>query len=166
MTLSLSDHFATVEVFGDHKPTAPERFLAEQLARRCLEPLRRHFGCPLHITDGYRTWERFKELKSAKYNPYKFSDHSFLLEWHPYGVGAVDIVKVEGTRGGHSRRVAFTEDEYNAAVALLPPDCYGQLIWYRKRGHMHISNPRSIWFSELALSHLQLPKQVSTYIKE
>lgn len=169
MTDHLSPHFAVSEIFGGHTPTKVERFLARTLCMDLLEPIRRIIGHPLHVTDGYRTRTRIKELRQRGYNPYRYSDHSYLQSWHPWGVGAADIVKIEPTRGGHHSRVGFTEEEYDEIVSVMSDGDYtpwGQLIWYRRRRHIHVSNPREVMFSTEFIGAHRFPRRAATYIKE
>lgn len=163
----LSQNFSVLEIFGEHAPTEAERFLAERLCAEVLEVVRGVVGMPLHITDGYRTWEQFQELQRRGYKPYRYSDHSYLQAWSPFGVGAADVLKIRTTRARHKAREPFTEEEYLACVDALPQECYGQVIWYRRRGHMHLSNPRSVWFTEAAQRYGGFPAyHARTYIKE
>jgi len=165
----LSTNFSVHEVFGDHEPTTFQTFLARELAERCLEPIRALMQCPIYVSDGFRSFERHKELDARGYQPYILTDHSFMDSWQPLGVGAVDILKLVRTRYGNLQRRAFTEAEYDDITELLGvenPLPYGQLIWYRKRGHLHISNPRSLVFSEAFVEHAGFPRRSATYIKE
>ena len=167
MINQLSPHFTVREIFGEHEPTEAQWYLAQALCLNLLEPIRKEVGCPLHVSDGFRDRRRHNELKHRGYNPYKFTDHSFLDQLNPKGVGAADVLKLMQKRGGHYTRTAFTEDEYQRIVNVLDPDLVGQCIWYRKRGHIHVSNPRSLWFAPLALAHGEFaPQRAQTYIKE
>ena len=167
MIHQLSPHFRVEEIFGSYEPNEAQWHLAQSLCLNLLEPIRKEVGTPLYITDGYRDRKRHKYLKGNGYSPYKYTDHSYLNELNPKGVGAADVLKMVHTRGDHWARQAFTEEEYHRCVAVLDPELVGQFIWYRKRGHFHVSNPRSIWFARLALQHGGFaPQRAGTYIKE
>jgi hypothetical protein len=163
----LSPHFTVPEIFGEHEPTEAQWYLAQALCLNLLEPIRKEVGTPLHITDGFRDRKRHAYLVKNGYSPYKYTDHSYLDELNPKGVGAADVLKLVKKRGGRFTRVAFTEEEYQRCLNVLDPQHVGQFIWYRKRGHFHVSNPRLIWWSPLALLHGDFaPQRAGTYIKE
>lgn len=165
----LSAHFTVAEIFGTHEPSEDQLFLARNLCNELLEPLRKILETPLYVSDGFRSWERYKDLQKRGYKPYRWSDHSYMIDWNPYGVGAVDVLKLTPTRGGHSARVRIEEDEFNRIVAEMQQDNWtpwGQLIWYRGRGHIHVSNPRELVFSHEFIQAHGFPRRQATYIKE
>lgn len=169
MSDRLSPHFSVAEVFDGHDASPHQVWLARRLAERVLEPIRKLMGCPLHITDGFRTLERQNDLKARGYKPYRLTDHSFIEPWQPLGVGAVDILKLVRTRNGNVSRMAFAEDEYDRIVEMFEPEeplPYGQLIWYRRRGHIHVSNPRTLAFSGAFVTAVGFPARKATYIVE
>jgi len=167
MSDQLSSHFREAEFFElTQGPNKAQRFLAEKLCVNILEPIRAVVGCGIYVSDGCRNHARHLDLKRRNYHPSPTSDHSFLLEWHPQGVGAADVLKLRRTRQDHFTREAFTEIEYHDILADLNPDLFGQLIWYRDRGHIHASNPRSLWFTDLALENGIFRTQRKTYIKD
>lgn len=167
----LSSHFSVAEIFGSVAPNPGQRYLGERLCHDLLEPIRALVGEPLRITDGLRTWARWEDLEARGYNPSRDSDHSFLLDWNPHGVGAADIVRLVRVASGRTVARSFTERQFQLIVEKLsgpspidPP--WGQLIWYRKKGHIHVSNRRSVWYAPAALSALALRVQRRTYIQE
>lgn len=164
--LNLSHNFLVSELFGEIQPTGYQRWLAAVLAARVLEVVREVVGGPVYVTDGFRDQTRHHDLKRRGYHPYRFTDHSFGHSWQPLGVGAGDLIPLVKTRQGNLTRGKFTEAQYDAVVTELSSEVAGQVIWYRKRGHIHVSNPRSLVYTRVALSELGLPGQRWTYINE
>lgn len=165
----LSPNFAMAEIFGTHDPNEDELFLARHLCAELLEPIRKIVGTPLYVSDGYRTWERYQDLQARGYKPYRFSDHAYLQNWNRHGVGAADILKLTPTRDMHVARRGFEEDEFNQIVSELSQDNWtpwGQLIYYRQRKHIHVSNPRELVFSHEYIQAHGFPRRQATYIKE
>lgn len=165
----LSPHFRVREVFEEHQPTDTQLWLAKILARDLLEPVRKIVDCALYISDGYRSWARWKDLKRRGYKPYRHSDHSYLEAWNPFGVGAVDLLLLVRTRTNHIRREPFRQEHYETIVEAMagegnPP--WGQLIWYPDRGHIHVSNRREVYFSEAFIAAHGFPAREATYTKE
>ncbi len=183
----LSDHFYQYEIFPDGpEPDQFELFLARSLVRNACEPLREIAGDPLSVRDGRRLWFTHEAYEVKDYHPSKTSDHAFgagfLIEtdsggarkfpgvWF-FGVGAGDVKPVH--RGVRRK---WTPDEFEEAKErLLDPLCrmairtvetghslnctckVGQLIYYRKRGHIHVSNNRRLVLSSVAIGGLDLP---------
>ena len=152
----LSDHLATWEVFGDHEPSTTQWRLARHLARHVFEPVRAVLGDrPLIVTHGLRTQAKQTELQREGYKPSPSSDHSWMLDWNPWGVGAIDVMPLD--RRGQPR--AVTEREHSRVAERLlgvgSPflDHLGQLIWYPVRGHLHLANPKALVFSRYARRH-------------
>jgi hypothetical protein len=167
----LSTHFSEEEILREREVGEIQVYLAKRLALDQLEPIRGVVGCPLWVNDGIRWWERHLDLKAQNLNPSLTSDHSFGLEWNRLGVGAVDIFKYirEGAFPRQPR--PFTEPDYHHIVSILcedpedPP--WGQLIWYRKRGHIHVANHRTVLYSAEAIERLPFRRyKARTYIKE
>jgi hypothetical protein len=165
----LSDHFRVRELFPDLPP--PDRlelYLARQLCHNVLEPLREIADEPLLVTDGRRTWRRHLNLKDRRLKPSPTSDHAYgagfvegFLEdrtrkwpaaWF-FGTGAADVVP--------ARTLRWTMRQYREAERRLVDEpeepLVGQLIYYPKRGHLHVSNPRHLILSAQAIRELGLP---------
>lgn len=165
----LSPNFRVSEIFEHVEPTDEQLWLARHLCETLLEPIRSCVGTPIFVSDGARSWSRHNLLEARGYNPYRYSDHSFMLDWNWRGVGAVDILKLVQTRQGNLARSTFIEDDYDAIVSMFgveDPLPYGQLIWYRKRGHIHVSNPRWLVFTDAFIRAYPFPRRQATYVKE
>lgn len=162
----LSPHFNERE-FGRGPMSETQRWLARELCVRCLEPIRAIVGTPIYLTDGVRTWDEHQDLERRGYSPYILSDHSYMLEWNPYGVGAADCLRLVQEQGGWRYR-PFTEEDYGAVVEQMADDGapWGQLIWYRRRGHLHVSNPRDLVYSDAFIGALGLPDRRQTYVQD
>lgn len=90
-----------------------------RLTKELLNPIREKFG-PVKITSGYRSPEYNKELRKKGYNSADNSQHC---------TGeAVDLVCPAST----------SLEVYNWASENLTGK-YGQLFYYKKKGHIHIS---------------------------
>jgi hypothetical protein len=165
--MHLSKHLLVREVFGSNEVTQLGMFLAVMLATRVFEPIRVLINSPLRVTDGFRTTARHNDLLLRDYHPSKTTDHSFGGELNPFGVGAIDLLPIVGTGpGGHVRK--FEEDEYKELVDHFSKSEYsshiGQLIWYPKRGHVHVSNPRELLFAAVAIEKIPLRKKRRFFI--
>ena len=155
----LSKHLTVREVFGSNEVDELSFFLASTLALRLFEPIRKLVNAPLRITNGYRDLAQHNDLYERGYHPSKTTDHSYGGELNRFGVGALDMLPVTGT--GKNRTVRkFTENEYDGLLEHFQRDRtignVGQLIWYPKRGHIHVSNPRQLLYSAVAVEKIPL----------
>ena len=167
MRRKLTAHFHEDEIFDGHKPTEHERWLGEVLARETLEPVREIVKAPIFINDGWRDWERWKYLNRIGAKPARTTDHTFGLEYYQFGVGAADLLKLRRTRSGNLTREDFTEQDYNKIIDELGDDPpWGQLIWYRSTGHMHVANKKSLVFSDAMIRRHRWDRKKPHYIKE
>ena len=144
--MKLTEHFSAQEIFGRREPDRLELFLARQLCLR-LEVLRNIAKSPLRVTDGAR--------------PIRVHHH-LVGPWF-FGMGAGDVLPIER---GQVR--PWTKTEYQMARRTLVDGparpLVGQLIFYPKRGHIHISNPRHVLFNAQAIRGLGLPVKRPAYI--
>jgi len=155
----LSEHLTIREVFKYSVDITDEQFfLARALATNVFEPIRHLIGLPIRVTDGERDQSRHDSLYQRGYHPSKTTDHSFGNPLNPYGVGAIDLLPVDGEGGDQAVR-PVTENEYGALVEFFkrePDDVLGQLIWYPVRGHIHVSNPKSLLYSAAAIERIPI----------
>lgn len=170
----ITTHFRYSELFErrvfDAWVRRPEWKRTDHLCYRLcadhLEPIRQIDGRPMLVTSGARDGVIHRRLDAQGLNPSPTSDHSFGDEWNPLGVGAVDGVPMED-----GKAVSYQERDYHHIVGVRtetpedPP--WGQLIWYRHRGHIHVANHRDVLYSPRALNGLPFRKyRARTYVKE
>jgi len=108
-----------------------------------MEIVRSEFKSPVIITSGIRDLELWNMLYGAGYHISPTTDHSFGLNYNPYGVGALDHFVV----GVPAKEVyEYEKSKFDKEI--------GQLILYKKSQFIHISNNRSIVFSDKFKSNI------------
>ena len=137
--------FCQVMVNGVRYPVgldAVGKWLLDHLVSEVLQPIRGYFGRPVIVTCGARNWEIYQAIRKeadkdpTRPKPSRKSDHFFANAVHPYGVGAADI-----TITGIDPMDILTY----VIQGGLP---VGQAIAYPSRRFIHLSNPKSLLFSE------------------
>ena len=154
---ALTEHFKIKEFFwharlkrqtwaSHEKLRAVQVYLAYNLAL-ILERVRDEAGVPIRINSGCRDKVVYKYLykhyldamKRGKLvaKPSRTSDHFYMGEVWPIGVGAVDITPV-------GFDIMQITDLYKWFIKAFAPDEYGQAILYPEQIFIHISNPYEI----------------------
>ena len=154
--IKLSQHFSANEIFfssGIWEVTLAENpklqkiqfFLAETLCQNLLESIRaiackKRKGSIISILGGCRNGKSHENMIATNWiKPSKTSDHSYMNDYYPLGVGAVDIVVPQ-----------FDAKEmewlFKEAVKKLYGNKFGQIIFYpdSQSKFIHISNPKTI----------------------
>jgi len=139
------EEFTYSEIADHYVPlTTINKWLIKHLVRKILQPIRDQFG-QVKINSGLRDIVIWSALGAAGYAPSRTTDHSFLDPGvNQWGVGAVDFEVVKGN----------TEEAF--WWAINEDLSFGQIIYYQKRGHIHISNPKELVFSPNFLTDQKL----------
>jgi hypothetical protein len=154
--IKLSEHFRASEIFwsngiqestlaDNHKLQKIQLFLAEQLCLNILEPIREiaineYPGMFIRILGGCRNRKSHLAMYSTNWiAPSETSDHSFMNDYYPLGVGAVDFVV--STFDFAKMKWLFGE-----IIHTFDSRQYGQVIFYpdSESKYIHISNPKTI----------------------
>lgn len=120
-------------------------YLLDHLVLKVLSPIRNYFGKPMRITCGARSMEAHQAILAAhkkdpsRPKPSRTSDHFFSNAVYPQGVGAADVA-IHGVSPQDILIFAMQKE--------LPT---GQVIAYPARHFAHLSNPKSVLFSEAAI---------------
>lgn len=119
---------------------------ARLLCQTILQPLRTALAAEINqdvqikITSGKRSKLLYQALNDAGLNPSPNSDHS----WHLGSVACDFMAVTDGVPNEQATARAYH------LIPELGPNAFGQLIYYPKLGHIHISLPtaknwRSSW---------------------
>ena len=155
--------------FISHTPSEIQQFLIANLGGM-LQQGRFLFDMPFVVTSGVRDrWGNF-QLKQQGYVVAKNTDHAYLDPYvYRFGVGAVDFTL------GKDADPYFLGKVFRWYVAEGKANRmdFGQVIWYpphrqayRSMNSIHLSNPRSLWFSEGAIRLLPPKRKYLVYDPE
>ena len=157
-SINLSEHFRASEIFysrGSQIITLGENeklqriqfFLAERLCEELLEPIReiavmKDREAYMDISGGCRNRQSHLNMYSTNWIlPSTTSDHSFMNDYYPLGVGAVDF-DISSFAGNETKMKNLFYD----IIETFDGRQYGQVIFYPDSNskYIHISNPKII----------------------
>ena len=150
----LTEHFRVREFFW-HKGLKRETwarhpklrkvqvYLAYNLALKG-EAIRQEAKVPIHINSGcrdkfvykllFKRWVKAMKEGRKVAKPSRTSDHFFMNDIWPLGVGAMDFTPV----GFDTKQL---KELFDWIVLTWAPDEYGQVIFYPEQVFIHLSNP-------------------------
>lgn len=165
--MKISEHFAFQEFSSRdyHLLTPIQLGMLDNLCRSILEPLRKFWGCPVHVSSGIRFPSDNNALRKQGYNPSETSDHLFgnvvklrnpkkvkrFGRYYPYSVGASDIIPKIGAKKAFELLRPYIDTKNN--LVNLPngigPVRVGQLIFeqWEDSAWIHVSNPVDLVYS-------------------
>ena len=154
--VKFSEHFRASEIFysvrhnivtlsENTKVQKAQFLLAKELCENLLEDIReiaqnRNWKATLYIIGGCRNKETHLKMYSTNWiSPSITSDHSYMNDYYPLGVGAVDFI-IPGFKKEEMKWL------FEQIVEHFDSSQYGQVIFYpdSQSKFIHISNPKTI----------------------